>query len=604
MAPPLFSLSDIVLTFGGDPLLAGAAMDVHDGARIALVGRNGSGKSTFLKIAAGMVEADSGERTVRSGTAFRYLEQDPDLSRFATARDAVEAALGPLDDMADVGRLLAELGIDEDASPSPMSGGEKRKVAIAAALAPRSEVLLLDEPTNHLDLETILWLEGELKRRRGALVVISHDRRFLQNLTNETVWLDRGRTRHLNQGFAAFEAWRDKAYEEEELAAHKLDRQIAREEDWLRYGVTARRKRNVRRLGNLHELRRQARERRGPQGSVDLSVSEAESSGKLVVETKDLGFAYGDHQIVAGLDLKLARGDRLGIIGPNGAGKTTLLNLLLGKAEPDSGSVRHGTKLEIVALDQERASLKEGVRLMDALTEGRGDQITIGGKPRHALSYLKDFLFTPEQARQPVAALSGGERGRLALAIALAKPSNLLVLDEPTNDLDLETLDVLEEALADYQGTLLLVSHDRDFLDRVVTGTLTPVPEEGRGHWREYPGGYDDMVRQRQAGGGEAGRSSEAKPSKTKAKPAGKAKPSGKLSFKDKHALETLPRRIEELEKAIAKLTKVLSDPDLFAKDAKAFDRAQKELVDAQRELEESEERWLEIEMKREELEG
>jgi ATP-binding cassette subfamily F protein uup len=602
MAPPLFSLSDIVLTFGGDPLLNGASLEVREGARIALVGRNGSGKSTFLKIAAGLIEADRGDRTVRSGVTFRYLEQEPDFSRFASAEGVVSDGLGPLDDPADVGRLLGALGIDPGASPAPMSGGEKRKVAIARALAPRPEVLLLDEPTNHLDLGTILWLEGELKRRRGALVVISHDRRFLENLTTETVWLDQGTTRRLSKGFGAFEAWRDTVFEEEELAAHKLDRQIAREEDWLRYGVTARRKRNVRRLANLHDLRRQASERRGPQGSVDLAVSEAESSGKLVIEAKGLSFSYGKRPIVAGLDLKVARGDRVGVIGPNGAGKTTLLNLLLGTQDPDQGTIRHGTKLEIVGLDQERGALKEDVRLMDALTEGRGDQITIGGKPRHALSYLKDFLFTPEQARQPVAALSGGERGRLALAIALAKPSNLLVLDEPTNDLDLETLDVLEEALSDYQGTLLLVSHDRDFLDRVVTSTLTPVPEEEPGRWREYPGGYDDMVRQR---GVVAAPSEEGPAKQAKAKPSpAKRKPSGKLSFKDKHALETLPARMEELERMIAEHGRALTDPDLFTKDPAGFERAQKGLAEAQAELEAAEEQWLELEMKREELEG
>ncbi|GGY39692.1 ABC-F family ATP-binding cassette domain-containing protein [Parvularcula lutaonensis] len=601
MAAPLLSLKDIRLTFGGTPLLNGAEMVVHDGAKIALVGRNGSGKSTFLKIAAGIVEADSGERTVRSGTTFHYLEQDPDFSAYATAEDVVMGGLSPTDDPGEVGRLLAELGIDPSADPKPLSGGEKRRIAIARTLAPQPEVLLLDEPTNHLDLDTILWLESELKRSRSALVVISHDRRFLDNLTTETVWLDRGETRHLNEGFKAFESWRDKVLEEEELAAHKLDRKIVREEHWLRFGVTARRKRNVRRLAQLGDLRRQRAERRGPQGAVDLTVSEAEASGKQVIEAKGLSFSYGDRAIVTGLDLKLNRGDRLGIVGPNGAGKTTLLKLLLGQMEPDEGMVRHGTKLEIIGLDQERAGLKDTTRLMDALTEGRGDQITIGGQPRHALSYLKDFLFSPEQARQPIGALSGGERGRLALAIALAKPSNLLVLDEPTNDLDLETLDVLEEALANYQGTLMLVSHDRDFLDRVVTSVLTPVPEEGPGRWREYPGGYADMARQRK----DMLKPKESAPkAEKKASPPARRKSSGKLSFKDKHALETLPARMEELSAEIATHEAALADPDLFTKDPDAFDKAQKGLAAAQEALEAAEEQWLELEMKREELEG
>ncbi|MEO1042753.1 MAG: ATP-binding cassette domain-containing protein [Pseudomonadota bacterium] len=602
MAAPLLSLKDIRLTFGGTPLLAGAELMVQEGARIALVGRNGSGKSTFLKIAAGLIEPDKGDRTVRSGTTFKYLEQDPDFSSYETAEAVVLDGLSPTDDPGDVGRLLAELGVNPSAAPGPLSGGEKRRVAIARALAPSPEVLLLDEPTNHLDLETILWLEGEIARRRSALVLISHDRRFLQNLTTETVWLDRGETRHLGDGFGGFEAWRDKVIEEEELAAHKLDRKIVREEHWLRYGVTARRKRNVRRLAELNSLRLQRAERRGLQGSVDVTASESEASGKKVVDVSGLTFSYGDKPIVHQLELKIVRGDRLGIVGPNGAGKTTLLRLLLGQTTPQSGEVIHGTKLEIVALDQERHGLKDTTRLMDALTEGRGDQITIAGQPRHALSYLKDFLFTPEQARQPIGALSGGERGRLALAIALAKPSNLLVLDEPTNDLDLETLDVLEETLANYQGTLILVSHDRDFLDRVVTSVLTPVPEEGAGRWRDYPGGYEDMSRQRRAaaGRGPAG----AKPAKKDPSTTTKKKSSGKLSFKDKHALETLPQEIERLTEAIEVHQAALANPNLFKEDPAAFDRAQKGLAADTAALETAENQWLELEMKREELEG
>ncbi|MEM0930271.1 MAG: ATP-binding cassette domain-containing protein [Pseudomonadota bacterium] len=602
MAAPLLSLKDIRLTFGGTPLLAGAELMVQEGARTALVGRNGSGKSTFLKIAAGLVEPDGGERTVRSGTTFKYLEQDPDFSAFETAEEVVLDGLAPTDDPGDVGRLLAELGIDAAAAPGPLSGGEKRRVAIARVLAPSPEVLLLDEPTNHLDLETILWLEGEIARRRSALVLISHDRRFLQNLTTETVWIDRSETRHLSEGFSGFEAWRDKVIEEEELAAHKLDRKIVREEHWLRYGVTARRKRNVRRLAELNNLRQQRAERRGPQASVEVTASEAEASGKKVIEVRGLGFSYAAKPIVEGLDLKIARGDRLGVVGPNGAGKTTLLRLLLGQQEPGKGEVSHGTKLDIVALDQERADLKDTTRLMDALTEGRGDQITIGGQPRHALSYLKDFLFTPEQARQPIGALSGGERGRLALAIALAKPSNLLVLDEPTNDLDLETLDVLEETLANYQGTLILVSHDRDFLDRVVTSVLTPVPEEGVARWRDYPGGYEDMSRQRRATAGAA--KAVAKPAKKAQAASTRTKSSGKLSFKDKHALETLPGEIERLTASIGAHEAALADPTLFSTDPVAFDRAQKGLADDTAALEAAEEQWLELEIKREALES
>ncbi|MEM7741420.1 MAG: ATP-binding cassette domain-containing protein [Pseudomonadota bacterium] len=602
MAAPLLSLKDIRLTYGGTPLLAGAELMVQDGARIALVGRNGSGKSTFLKIAAGLVEPDTGERTVRSGTTFRYLEQDPDFSAFDTAQSVVMDGLSPTDDPGDVGRLLADLNINPTAAPGPLSGGEKRRVAIARALAPSPEVLLLDEPTNHVDLETIVWLEAEIARRRCALVLISHDRRFLQNLTSETVWIDRGETRHVNEGFSGFEAWRDKVIDEEELAAHKLDRKIVREEHWLRYGVTARRKRNVRRLAALKSLRHERAERRGPQGIIDVTASESDASGKKVIDVSDLTFSYPDKAIVSALDLKVMRGDRLGVVGPNGAGKTTLLRLLLGHIAPQSGDVIHGTKLEIIALDQERHGLKDTTRLMDALTEGRGDQITVGGQPRHALSYLKDFLFTPEQARQPIGALSGGERGRLALAIALAKPSNLLVLDEPTNDLDLETLDVLEETLAHYQGTLLLVSHDRDFLDRVVTSVLTPVPEEGIGRWRDFPGGYQDMSRQRQSAAKTT--RADSKPAKKSPTSPAKKKASSKLSYKDKHALETLPAEIERLTASIEMHEAALADPHLFTKDPAAYDRAQKGLAADSAARQAAEDQWLELEIKREDIEG
>ncbi|MEE4209820.1 MAG: ATP-binding cassette domain-containing protein [Parvularcula sp.] len=600
MAPPLLSLKDIPLTFGGEPLLQGAELILHENARLALVGRNGSGKSTLLKIAAGLVEQDKGERTLRSGVSLRYLEQEPDFSHYASVEDAVRGGLTDLDHDGDVGRLLDDLSLQPTADPRPLSGGEKRRLALARCLAPSPDVLLLDEPTNHLDLDTILWLEAELKRRRGALAVISHDRRFLEELTTETVWLDRGTTRQRSEGFKGFEAWRDAVYEEEELNAHKLDRQIAREEDWLRYGVTARRKRNVRRLHNLHDLRQQRDERRGPQGQLQLGASEADASGRKVIQASGLSFAYGDKPIVDSLDLNLRRGDRLGIIGPNGAGKTTLLRLLLGDLPPDSGEVVHGTKLEMVALDQERGSLKENTRLIDALTEGRGDQITIGGQPRHALSYLKDFLFTPEQARQPVSALSGGERGRLALAIALAKPSNLLILDEPTNDLDLETLDVLEEALSAYGGTLILVSHDRDFIDRVVTSCLTPAPEEGLGRWLEYPGGFSEMAQQRSHI-----RATSTSPAPQKPKPAPRPRPQSraKLSFKDQHALKTLPKTIEGLTASIAEAEKALSDPDLFMKDPERFNRIQKSLAADQEALAQAEETWLELEILREELE-
>ena len=597
MPAPLLTLQDVRLTFGGDPLLDGAALEVRERDRVALVGRNGSGKSTLLKIAAGLVEPDAGERTLRGGTTLRYLEQEPTFEGYETIDAAVRDGLDELDDQGGVGAVMDALGLDPARSPANLSGGEARRVAIARALAPRPDVLLLDEPTNHLDLPTIEWMEETLAGARAALVLISHDRRFLTNATTRTVWLDRGQTRTLDKGFAHFEDWRDQTYEADELAAHKLDRKIVREEHWVTYGVTARRKRNVRRMDELAGLRQARRDLRRPQGAAQIAASEAEASGKRVIEAKGLGFAYGDRPIVDGLTLRIDRGDRVGIAGPNGAGKTTLVRLLLGQAEPQAGTVRHGTKLEIAALDQQRAGLTDGMRLTDAVTGGRGDMVSVGGEQRHAMSYLKDFLFRPEQARQPVSALSGGERGRLALAAVLAKPSNLLVLDEPTNDLDLETLDVLQDAIAAYDGTVILVSHDRDFLDRTVTSTLVPTGEPGG--WREYPGGYSDMVVQR-------GRPTDHRPeddAPAKAKPAGRTTDrAAKLSFKEQHALDTLPDTMAALEAEIAALQAELSDPGLFAADPDRFAAATKRLEAAQASLGQAEEDWLMLEEKREAL--
>src|SRR5205085_8603119 len=371
-----------------------------------------------------------------------------------------------------------------------------RRAALARVLAPSPDSLLLDEPTNHLDLPTIEWLESELDRRRSARVTISHDRRFLQNLSRSTAWLDRGSIRQIDRGFGAFEAWRDEVLAEEERDQHKLDRKIVMEEHWLRYGVSGRRKRNVKRLSNLHALREARRDWRGAAGNANLAAAEAEKSGRLVIEAKNIGKAYGERNIVDGFSIRVNRGDRIGVVGPNGAGKTTLVNLLTGASPPDTGSIRFGANIEMATLDQHRESLNPKSTLAEALTGGRGDHVMVGDKPRHVVSYMKDFLFAQEQMRTPLEVLSGGERGRLMLARALAKPSNLLVLDEPTNDLDLETLDVLEEMLGDYEGTVILIGHDRDFLDRVVTSVIAP---EGNGKWIEYAGGYSDMLSQRGA---------------------------------------------------------------------------------------------------------
>ncbi len=607
MAPPLLALHDIHLTFGGTPLLTGAAINVEAGARICLVGRNGSGKSTLLKILAGLTEPDSGERFAHPGASVRYLPQEPDVTGFETSLAYVEAGLGPTDDPFTARRMLEDLGLDGSEHPAHLSGGEARRMALARVLAARPDVLLLDEPTNHLDLAAIEWLEAELGRTRSAMVMISHDRRLLETLSRTTVWLDRGLTHNLDRGFTHFEAWRDDLIEQDELAQHKLDRKIERENQWMHGGVTARRKRNVRRVRELASLRTARREHRHVEGNVTFVASEGGLSGRLVAEAKGVTKGYGAEPVIKGLTLRIERGDRLGIIGPNGAGKTTLLKLLTGSLEPDTGSVRLGTNLDMVTLDQRRDELDPSWTVADALTGGRGDQVIVNGRARHVASYMKDFLFKPEQTRSPVHVLSGGERARLMLARALAKPSNLLVLDEPTNDLDLETLDLLQELVADYAGTVLLVSHDRDFLDRVVTSVIA---SNGDGSWTEYAGGYSDMLAQRRGAtdGPAAGKS----PAKSGREDRGKADAGGatgsaappkrKLSFKEKHALETLPGRIAAIEAEIKSLDAKLADPSLYAKNRPAFDAATARHAAAGVELAAAETEWLELEMLRESL--
>src|SRR5437764_2023794 len=604
MAAPLIQLKDIRLTFGGTPLLSGVELSVSAGERVCLIGRNGSGKSTLLKIAAGLVEPDGGSRFVQPGATIRYLPQEPDFAGFATTLAYVEAGLGPGDDRYQAQYILEQLALHGDEDPAHVSGGEARRAALARVLAPSPDILLLDEPTNHLDLPTIEWLEGELARGRAALVIISHDRRFLSNLSRGTAWLDRGQIRQIDRGFSAFESWRDEVLAEEERDQHKLDRKIVKEEHWLRYGVSGRRKRNVKRLGNLHALRDQRRDYRGATGNASLAAAEADKSGKLVIEAKNIAKAYGERRIVDSFSIRVQRGDRIGIVGPNGAGKTTLVHLLIGNDPPDSGSIRLGANIEMATLDQHRESLDPKSTLAEALTGGRGDHVMVGGKPNHVVSYMKDFLFGQEQMRTPLEVLSGGERGRLMLARALAKPSNLLVLDEPTNDLDLETLDVLEEMLGDYEGTVILISHDRDFLDRVVTSVIAP---EGGGRWVEYAGGYTDMLAQRGADlkreAVTTGSAEDRREATREAKLSLPSSPKRRLNFNEKYALETLPKRIAKLQAEIARQQRHLDDPDLFQKNRKKFDQASDALTKAQQELREAEDKWLDLEVLREEIE-
>lgn len=608
MAPPILKLDDIRLSFGGTPLLDGANMQVEPGDRICLVGRNGSGKSTLMKIAAGLVEAQSGEVFRHPSATIRYLEQAPDFAGFSTVQAYCEAGLGPGDDPYRVTYLLEHLGLTGQEEPSRLSGGEARRAALARVMAPEPDILMLDEPTNHLDLPTIEWLEGELLKSRSALVLISHDRRFLEKVSTAVVWLDRGLSRRMEKSFAHFEAWRDEVLEAEELEQHKLGRQIEREEHWLRYGVTARRKRNMRRLGELHSLRAEYRGHRGPQGTIQATVTEGKESGKLVIEAEAITKRYGERQIVAPFSIRVHRGDCIGLVGPNGAGKTTLLKMLTGQLQPDDGTIKLGTNLDIATLDQKREDLNPDDTLSHYLTDGRGENLLVNGEQRHVAGYMKDFLFQPEQMRTPIRNLSGGERARLILARIMAKPSNLLILDEPTNDLDIETLDLLQEIVAGYSGTVILVSHDRDFLDRTVTSTIAPAnPDAPDGRWIEYAGGYTDMMAQRRGALEEKKRAEKEKAkAEAAANPSAASQPKaqGKLSYKQKFALENLPKEMEKAEKDIAAREAKMADPNLFTKDPAAFNRIAAELEALRAKLASMEEEWLELEMLREELEG
>ncbi|MBN9232485.1 MULTISPECIES: ABC-F family ATP-binding cassette domain-containing protein [Phyllobacteriaceae] len=604
MAPPLLNLTGIKLTFGGTPLLDGAELVAAPGDKIALVGRNGSGKSTLLKIAAGMIEPQDGELFRQPSATIRYLPQMPDMDGFATVRAYVEAGLGPADDPHRATYLMEHLGLTGEERPADLSGGEARRAALARVMAPEPDILLLDEPTNHLDLAVIEWLEEELARTSSALIVISHDRRFLQRVSRATVWLDRGQTRRLDKGFAHFEEWRDQVLEEEERDQHKLGRQIVREEHWLRYGVTARRKRNMRRLGELQTMRQRFRSHRGAEGTATLVASDAAESGKLVIEAKNIDKSFGDLTVVKGFSTRIQRGDRVGLVGPNGAGKTTLLKMLTGELAPDAGSVRLGVNLEIATLDQKREAVSPDETLAHYLTDGRGENLVINGEQRHVVSYMKDFLFKPEQARTPVRELSGGERARLLLARVLARPANLLVLDEPTNDLDMETLELLQELVAGFAGTVILVSHDRDFLDRTVTSIIAP---DGGGRWVEYAGGYSDMLAQR---GGtkledrKARNKSAADPAAEKPRAEVSKEPAKKLSFKQKFALESLPKKIEAVTASIARLENNIADPAYYERDPTGFQKTIAALDKERVTLAALEEEWLELEMLREELEG
>ena len=597
MAPPLLTLTDIALNFGTTPLLESAELTVRPRDRCCLVGRNGSGKSTLLKIAAGLVEPDSGVRFLQPGTTIRYLPQEPDLSFFKTARDYIEAGLIGADDNARIPYLLEALGLSGDEDPAIMSGGEIRRAALARTLAPHPDILMLDEPTNHLDLPAIEWLEKELASLPSAILLISHDRKFLENLSRRTIWIDRGETRFLDKGFSFFENWRDGYLEQEDLDQHKLKRKIHREQHWIVHGVSGRRKRNVRRVKELASLRQQVRDQKQVVGSATIAVTEGQSSGKRVAILENVSKSFEGRSIVSDFSIKIARGERIGIVGPNGSGKTTLLKLLMGEHQPDNGRIERGVNLQPLIIDQKRESLNPDWTLSEAMSDNGGDKVIVDGNSVHVIKYMKDFLFLPEQARTPLHALSGGERGRLQLARGLRLPSNLLILDEPTNDLDLETLDLLQELVADYKGTVVVVSHDRDFLDRTVTRTIA---YEGKARWQVYAGGYSDMVDQRGAGVQARRRAEKAKREKSESDPAAKASVKPKLSYKHKFRLEQLPAELAALEAKKSALETIMADAEFFKRDPDGFNAALASFQEVQAKLHASEEEWLELEMLRE----
>ncbi|SPJ29634.1 ABC-F family ATP-binding cassette domain-containing protein [Falsiruegeria mediterranea] len=596
---PLLQMSGISLTFGGNPVFSELDLVVQPGDRVALVGRNGSGKSTLMKVMASLVEPDEGTIVVPPGKSVGYMEQDPTMEGFATLGDYATSALEP-GELYKVERAGEGLKFDPARAVETASGGERRRAALAKLMAEAPDLMLLDEPTNHLDIEAIAWLEREMGATRAGYVLISHDRAFLRALTRATLWIDRGQVRRQEKGFEAFEAWRDQVWEEEDMQRHKLNRLIKSEARWAVEGISARRKRNQGRVRALQNLRAERASQIKRQGTADFALDSGPKSGRKVIEVEGIAKSYGEKQIARDFDLKVQRGDRIAFVGPNGVGKTTLLKVLLGQEPPDEGTVKQGTNLEIAVFDQARAQLDPDMSLWDSLTgdpdmrvSGKADQVMVRGTPKHVVGYLKDFLFDERQARAPVRSLSGGEKARLLLAKLMAQSSNLLVLDEPTNDLDVETLDLLQELLDDYDGTVLLVSHDRDFLDRVATTTIAM---EGNGRATVYAGGWSDYIAQRGPLEGEKPAKSKANKPKTKQE----AKPKSGLSYTEKHRLEKLPAEIERLEAEIAKLEELMADPELFTREPVKFQKATDALVQRQEKLAAAEEEWLELEEKAE----
>ena len=605
--PPLVALKNVRLQDGQRPLFDGVDIAVEPRTRAALVGRNGAGKSTLMKMVMGLIEPDAGDRSMQAGTRFAYVAQEPDI----TGETLLDYAASGGAERWTAEAWLATFGLDPEKPAVNLSGGENRRAALAKAFAEEPDLLLLDEPTNHLDILAIELLEEELLQARFSVLVVSHDRAFLNRVTQSCHWLEGRRVRTLNKGFAAFDEWAGKVLEEEAESLRRLNKAIERETYTFYRSITAQRTRNEGRARALNAMREDRAERvKDIPRELNLGVDSGGLSGKLVAELKGVTKGFGDRTVIKPFSTRVIRGDRLAIVGPNGAGKTTLVKILLGQLKPDEGSVRLGANLEPVYLDQSREGLRSDMTLWDALTPGGGDSVLVRGISKHVAAYAKDFLFQEGQLRQPISTLSGGERNRLLLARALAKPANMLVLDEPTNDLDMDTLDKLEELLETYDGTLILVSHDRDFVDRLATSTIAM---NGRGDIVETPGGWTDFIRQNPGfltrGEGRGTRDEWKKASSGAAAAPLDPRPStpaprkpGKLTFKDAHRLKELEGLLASLPDDIARHDATLSDPDLYARDRKTFDRATANADRARSLLAAAEEEWLELEAKREAL--
>ncbi len=598
---PQISLKNIFLSFGEKQIFEGLNLLVQPRDRIALVGRNGSGKSTLLKVLQGLVIQDEGERILSKGLSVGYMEQDPNLSEFVTLKDYVCSGV-LVSDYHEGEKVAQNLGVDLDMPVNVSSGGERRRAALTKLIAENHDIMLLDEPTNHLDVEAIEWLEAELKGLSKSFIVISHDRKFLSNLTNDTIWVDRGQARRCSIGFGGFEAWRDKIWHEEDEKIHKLNRKIRSESRWAVEGISARRKRNQGRLKNLEKLRAERQSYISRTGLAKMKLESRTKSGQLVLKADKVSKSFGEKCIIRNFSIQIRKGDRVGIVGPNGIGKSTLLKILLGEVIPDLGTAKLGSNLIVAKFDQMREQLNLENSLWQNLTDdptmkasGKAGQIMVRGKSKHVAGYLKEFLFSESQLRSPVKSLSGGEKARLLLAKLMARESNLLILDEPTNDLDLETLDLLQEVIAEYEGTVLLISHDRDFLNRTVD---TSIILTGQGEFVKIAGSWEDYNNLK-AKNETQNKGEYLDKKKNVSKPPKREMPSkAEFSFVDKHRLDEIPNLIDRLEYEIKQLETFLSDSNLYLEHPNKFEKASAALIERQAEMKKLEDEWFKLEEK------